>query len=70
MAVFESTAAEFGGLRRLRLPEISVISPGLDTQPSASGLVRGNSSKLCLVSFEHVHSLVVVKFNIHLVVPK
>uniref|UniRef100_A0A8D0AA11 Kinesin-like protein n=1 Tax=Sander lucioperca TaxID=283035 RepID=A0A8D0AA11_SANLU len=28
MAVFESTAAEHGGLSRPRLPEISVISPG------------------------------------------
>ncbi|KAF7643035.1 hypothetical protein LDENG_00246160 [Lucifuga dentata] len=34
MAVFESTAAELGGLARPRLPEISVISPGLDIQPS------------------------------------
>ncbi|XP_078477969.1 LOW QUALITY PROTEIN: kinesin-like protein KIF20A, partial [Lampetra planeri] len=46
MAVFESTAAEYGGLGRLRLPEISVISPGLDTQPSTSGLVGVNSSML------------------------
>uniref|UniRef100_A0AAQ6ABU2 Kinesin-like protein n=1 Tax=Amphiprion ocellaris TaxID=80972 RepID=A0AAQ6ABU2_AMPOC len=30
MAVFESTAAEHGGLGRPRLPELSVISPGLD----------------------------------------
>ncbi|XP_061890861.1 kinesin-like protein KIF20A [Entelurus aequoreus] len=29
MAVFESTAAEHGGLGRPRLPEISLISPGL-----------------------------------------
>ncbi|TNN23255.1 hypothetical protein EYF80_066626 [Liparis tanakae] len=34
MAVFESTAAEHGGPSRPRLPEISVISPGLDTRPS------------------------------------
>ncbi|KAF1378639.1 hypothetical protein PFLUV_G00192620 [Perca fluviatilis] len=34
VAVFESTAAEHGGLSRPRLPEISVISPGLDTRPS------------------------------------
>ncbi|KAM9348680.1 kinesin-like protein KIF20A [Symphorus nematophorus] len=34
IAVFESTAAEHGGPARPRLPEISVISPGLDTQPS------------------------------------
>ncbi|XP_042286397.1 kinesin-like protein KIF20A isoform X2 [Thunnus maccoyii] len=34
MAVFESTAAELGSLARPRLPEISVISPGLDTRPS------------------------------------
>lgn len=34
IAVFESTAAEHGGLARPRLPEISVISPGLDTHPS------------------------------------
>lgn len=40
MAVFESTAAEHGGLARPRLPEISVISPGLDTRPSITGPVR------------------------------
>ncbi|XP_056295737.1 kinesin-like protein KIF20A [Pseudoliparis swirei] len=34
MAVFESTAEEHGGPSRPRLPEISVISPGLDTRPS------------------------------------
>ncbi|CAJ1064044.1 kinesin-like protein KIF20A [Xyrichtys novacula] len=36
IAVFESTAAEFGGPPRPRLPEISVISPGLDRHPSAT----------------------------------
>ncbi|XP_047463814.1 kinesin-like protein KIF20A [Mugil cephalus] len=36
MGVFESTAAEHGGLARPRLPEISVISPGLDTRPSVT----------------------------------
>ncbi|XP_068456646.1 kinesin-like protein KIF20A isoform X2 [Clinocottus analis] len=36
MAVLESTAAEHGGLSRPRLPELSVISPGLDTRPSIS----------------------------------
>ncbi|XP_008274463.1 kinesin-like protein KIF20A isoform X2 [Stegastes partitus] len=35
MAVFESTAAEHGGMGRPRLPEISVISPGLDIRPSS-----------------------------------
>ncbi|XP_070774201.1 kinesin-like protein KIF20A [Enoplosus armatus] len=34
LAVMESTAAEHGGLARPRLPEISVISPGLDSRPS------------------------------------
>ena len=34
IAVFESTAAELGGPARPRLPEISVISPGLDIRPS------------------------------------
>ncbi|XP_051256996.1 kinesin-like protein KIF20A isoform X1 [Dicentrarchus labrax] len=34
IAVFESTAAEHGGFTRPRLPEISVISPGLDPRPS------------------------------------
>ncbi|XP_071754335.1 kinesin-like protein KIF20A [Centroberyx gerrardi] len=34
MAVFESTAAELGGPTRPRLPEISIISPGLGTRPS------------------------------------
>lgn len=51
MAVFESTAAEFGGLGRPRLPELSVISPGLDTRSAVTelkptmkpGLVRQGS---------------------------
>ncbi|XP_072230882.1 kinesin-like protein KIF20A isoform X1 [Leuresthes tenuis] len=33
-AILESTAAEHGGMARPRLPELSVISPGLDRQPS------------------------------------
>ncbi|XP_061595670.1 kinesin-like protein KIF20A isoform X2 [Cololabis saira] len=37
MAVLESTAAEHGVPARPRLPEISVISPGLDLQPSSTG---------------------------------
>ncbi|XP_054481919.1 kinesin-like protein KIF20A isoform X2 [Anoplopoma fimbria] len=36
IAVFESTATEHGGLSRPRLPEISVISPGLDPRPSVT----------------------------------
>ncbi|KAM3601814.1 uncharacterized protein V6R79_019269 [Siganus canaliculatus] len=34
IAVFESTAAEHGGSARPRLPEISVISPGVDPRSS------------------------------------
>ncbi|XP_051902655.1 kinesin-like protein KIF20A [Hippocampus zosterae] len=37
MAVFESTAADYGGLGMPRLPELSVISPGLDTRPCTMG---------------------------------
>lgn len=53
MAVFESTAAEHGDLARPRLPEISVISPGLDTRPSITGPVRvpnknNNKKKSCV----------------------
>uniref|UniRef100_A0A7N6BZR5 Kinesin-like protein n=1 Tax=Anabas testudineus TaxID=64144 RepID=A0A7N6BZR5_ANATE len=47
MAVFESTAAEHGGLARPRLPEISVISPGLDNRPAVTGPRR-----LCSLSFQ------------------
>ncbi|XP_034539102.1 kinesin-like protein KIF20A isoform X2 [Notolabrus celidotus] len=36
IAVFESTAAELGSSARPRLPEISVISPGLDPRPSTT----------------------------------
>ncbi|KAM4620844.1 kinesin-like protein KIF20A [Polymixia lowei] len=32
LAVFESTAAELGGQSRPRLPELSIISPGLETR--------------------------------------
>ncbi|KAG7516582.1 hypothetical protein JOB18_035584 [Solea senegalensis] len=53
MAVFESTATEHGSLARPRLPEISVISPGLDPRPSTAepklavkpGLVRQGSGE-------------------------
>ncbi|XP_043996758.1 kinesin-like protein KIF20A [Gambusia affinis] len=38
LAVFESTAAEHGGMTRPRLPEISVISPGLETRPTITQL--------------------------------
>ncbi|XP_077402792.1 kinesin-like protein KIF20A [Vanacampus margaritifer] len=38
MAVFESTAADYRGLDMPRLPELSVISPGLDTRPSTMGM--------------------------------
>ncbi|XP_007557438.1 kinesin-like protein KIF20A [Poecilia formosa] len=38
LAVFESTAAEHGGMTRPRLPEISVISPGLETRPTIKQL--------------------------------
>lgn len=41
--VFESTAAELGGPARPRLPEISVISPGLDPRPATAALVRGQN---------------------------
>nr|XP_004564048.2 kinesin-like protein KIF20A [Maylandia zebra] len=47
MAVFESTAAEHGGLARPRLPEISVISPGLDTRPSITGPKVAVKSQSC-----------------------
>lgn len=40
IAVFESTAADHGGPSRPRLPEISVISPCLNTQPSIIDPVR------------------------------
>lgn len=46
IAVFESTAAEHGGPARPRLPEISVISPGLDTRPSITESVRVYRSML------------------------
>ncbi|XP_077360510.1 kinesin-like protein KIF20A [Festucalex cinctus] len=36
MAVFESTAADYRGFDVPRLPELSVISPGLDTRPSTT----------------------------------
>ncbi|XP_061607791.1 kinesin-like protein KIF20A isoform X1 [Phyllopteryx taeniolatus] len=38
IAVFESTAADYGGLGMPRLPELSLISPGLDPQQSTMGL--------------------------------
>uniref|UniRef100_A0A3P8WYB4 Kinesin-like protein n=1 Tax=Cynoglossus semilaevis TaxID=244447 RepID=A0A3P8WYB4_CYNSE len=44
VAVFESTAAEFGGLTRPRLPELSLISPGLDPRPSTTE--QGSSEKV------------------------
>lgn len=40
MGVFESTAAEHGGFGRPRLPEISVISPGLDRPSTIEPLMN------------------------------
>uniref|UniRef100_A0A667X9W1 Kinesin-like protein n=1 Tax=Myripristis murdjan TaxID=586833 RepID=A0A667X9W1_9TELE len=40
IAVFESTAAELTGLTRPRMPEISMISPGLETHTSRTEPVR------------------------------
>ena len=37
--VFESTAAELGNVTRPRLPELSIISPGLETKASISAPV-------------------------------
>ena len=37
--VFESTAAELGNVTRFRMPELSIISPGLDTKASLSAPV-------------------------------
>lgn len=48
IAVLESTAAEYRGPSRPRLPEISVISPGLDSQLSITEPVRVNSCVLLL----------------------
>lgn len=48
MAVFESTAAVHGGPSRPRLPEISVISPGLNSQ---SELVRKSKDFGAFVTF-------------------
>lgn len=45
VAVFESTAAEFGGLTRPRLPELSLISPGLDPRPSTTEQVGEKKPK-------------------------
>lgn len=51
LAVFESTAAEHGGMTRPRLPEVSVISPGLETRPTITQLVRLNKNMLLLFFF-------------------
>lgn len=40
VAVLESTAAEYRCPSRPRLPEISIISPGLDSQVSLTEQVR------------------------------
>lgn len=56
MAVFESTAAEHGGPARPQLPELSVISPGLDTRPSIAEPVRVDRSILFLCTLWSVYS--------------
>lgn len=48
IAVLESTAAEFRCPSRSRLPEISVISPGLDSQLSITEPVSVNGCVLLL----------------------
>ncbi|XP_074528864.1 kinesin-like protein KIF20A [Halichoeres trimaculatus] len=47
VAVFESTAAELGGPARPRLPEISVISPGLDPRPSTAFSKQAGGQENC-----------------------
>uniref|UniRef100_A0AAQ5ZH33 Kinesin motor domain-containing protein n=1 Tax=Amphiprion ocellaris TaxID=80972 RepID=A0AAQ5ZH33_AMPOC len=46
MAVFESTAAEHGGLGRPRLPELSVISPGLDIPVKRGSCDEGSAERV------------------------
>lgn len=46
VAVLESTAAEYRGPSRPRLPEISVISPGLDSQLS---IIEPVSVHICVL---------------------
>uniref|UniRef100_A0A3B5LIM9 Kinesin-like protein n=1 Tax=Xiphophorus couchianus TaxID=32473 RepID=A0A3B5LIM9_9TELE len=46
LAVFESTAAEHGGMTRPRLPEVSVISPGLETRPTITHSDEGTSERV------------------------
>uniref|UniRef100_A0A3P9LVV5 Kinesin-like protein n=1 Tax=Oryzias latipes TaxID=8090 RepID=A0A3P9LVV5_ORYLA len=47
MAVFESTAAEHGCLTRPRLPELSVISPGLEPRSSVAAQKVVKKSGIC-----------------------
>lgn len=50
MPVFESTATEQGGLSRPRLPELSVISPGLNSRTaSIAELVRNDQDSASFV---------------------
>lgn len=51
LAVFESTAAELGGPARPRLPELSVISPGLD-QPAVMDAVSHREDSVPLTRLE------------------
>lgn len=60
MAVFESTAAVHGGPSRPRLPEISVISPGLNSQ---SELVRKSKDFGAFVTFPFQFSLRTVSIS-------
>lgn len=60
MAVFESTAAVHGGPSRPRLPEISVISPGLNNQ---SELVRNSKDSGAFVTFSLEFSLRIVSIS-------
>ncbi len=70
IAVFESTAAEHGGQARPRLPEISVISPGLDTRASMMEPVRVDTRMLCTMwSFPCKHSVCISCLRKHLLSP-
>lgn len=66
MAVFESTAAEHGGLAKPCLPEVSVISPGLDNRQAVTEPVGLHRTVLCVNVTVHKQTKICLHMPVYL----
>lgn len=65
MAVFESTAADVGGrLNGVTLPELSIISPGLEHRPSIRE-VRGLNAEVITLRSKDIQGSFITGLPVH-----